>query len=93
MFDSKKLKKRRLELNLRPKDIYQILAIPRSLYCKWESGAQIPTYHQVLQLSKILSVEDTYLIDPKDIFDIYLKLSKENKEKVNDFAYHLFKEQ
>lgn len=93
MFDSKKLRKRRLELNLRQEDIYQILAVPRSLYAKWESGAQIPTYQQVLQLSKILSVEDTYLIDPKDIFNIYLKLSTKNKKKVVEFAYHLYRQQ
>ena len=93
MFDHEKLKKRRLALNLRPKDIYVILGITKSTYSTWESGARVPSDKDIAKLEMIFDVEPGYFLDRTHIIAVYPLLSEENKSKVQAFAKELLDSQ
>ena len=93
MFDHEKLKKRRQELNLRPKDIYVILGISKATYSNWESGARVPSEKDINKLEMIFDVEKDYFIDKTHIITVFPQLNEANKQKVQDFANQLLQEQ
>ncbi|MBP2623040.1 helix-turn-helix domain-containing protein [Streptococcus oricebi] len=93
MFDHEKLQRRRLALNLRPKDIYLILGISAATYSSWESGAHDPDESEIRKLELIFDVERDYFIDKTHIIGVFPKLTEKNKKLVQDYAYQLYLKQ
>ena len=93
MFDHEKLQRRRLALNLRPKDIYLILGISAATYSSWESGAHDPSENDIKKLEVIFDVEKDYFIDKTHIIEVFPKLNDTNKHLVEAYAHDLYLKQ
>lgn len=89
--DTARLKNARLAKSLSQKRIAELLDIDKTTYSKWEAGTSNPIYARLEALAAILDVTPNYLMGADDkptpehagIFELYLKLSPEEKAAVD----------
>lgn len=56
------IKKKRQETGMRIREVANLLAIDQSLVSKFESGARLPTKHQVIKIAEILGIPQNELM-------------------------------
>lgn len=90
--DIKRLKQARLAKNLTQKKIAEYMEIDITAYSNWERGINNPTVANLEKLAELLEVTPNYLMGQEedaiplkhqDIFDLYLKLSDEEKAAID----------
>lgn len=90
--DAKRLLQARRDKKLTQKFIAEQLQVDITAYSKWEHGINNPTLANLEKLAELLDVTPNYLmgkeddpipLDHQDIFDLYLKLSDEQKAAVD----------
>ena len=90
--DIERLKRARTVKKLSQNQIALMLEIDRTTYAKWEQGINNPTLARLEKLAEILEVTPNYLMGQEedaiplkhqDIFDLYLKLSDEEKAAID----------
>ena len=86
--DAERLKRARAVRKLSQSQIAELLEVDRTTYAKYEQGVNNPTLARLEKLAEILEVTPNYLMGQEDdaiplahqdIFDLYLKLSDEEK--------------
>lgn len=70
----KKIKQRRLELDMTQEQLGEMLGVTKVSICNWEKGIKFPSTENLIELSKIFNVSIDYLIGN----DCYVA-SEENK--------------
>lgn len=93
MFSGEKLKNIREEKGYSQAEVAKLLNISRVSYFNWENGKTKPNQKNLNLLSQLLGVEETYFVSEYDIVDIYFKLNKDNRHKLENYADDLLKEQ
>lgn len=79
----KKLNELKLSLNLKTKDIADLLNIKYDTYWNWESGRSQPPLEYLIKLSKLFNVSTDYLLG---LTDIKNPASKEDCEKLKNLT-------
>ena len=90
--DAKRLRQARIDKKLTQKQIADQLQVDVTAYSKWEHGNNNPTLARLEKLAEILGVTPNYLMGQEedaiplkhqDIFELYLKLSDDEKAAVD----------
>ena len=62
MFLAKRIKEKRLDLDLTQKELADLLGVSKAIVCNWEKGKKKPSSKNLIQLSKTLNISLEYLI-------------------------------
>ena len=90
--DVNRLKRARAAKGLTQKEVSDLLEIDKTTYYKYEAGLSNPNMARLEKLAEILEVTPNYLMGQEedaiplkhqDIFELYLKLSDEEKAAID----------
>ena len=97
-----RLKKLRMEKNLKQSDLAEMLHVGTSTVSGWEIGKYYPDYDKLVWLCQFYNVSSDYLIgltdNPEDALDkkvltYYGRLIEENQDYIRGEMVKLYKEQ